>query len=67
MFVAFTKLIFFPGIYRQVKHDVEDDGLMECIDQFGVELPTGLFFGLSAQTGDLSGWFIVNNKGLRTT
>ena len=28
---------------------MEDDGLMECIDQFGVELPTGLFFGLSAQ------------------
>ena len=38
-----------------MKHDVEDDGLMECIDQSGVELPTGLFFGLSAQTGDLSG------------
>ena len=47
-----------------MKHDVEDDGLMECVDQFGVELPTGLFFGLSAQTGDLSGWLIVNNRGL---
>ena len=50
-----------------MKHDVEDDGLMECVDQFGVELPTGMFFGLSAQTGDLSGWFKVKNRGLRTT
>ncbi|XP_057297785.1 vesicular integral-membrane protein VIP36-like [Hydractinia symbiolongicarpus] len=38
-----------------IQYDIEDENKwVECLDKYGVELPTGYYFGLSAQTGDLS-------------
>ncbi|XP_065654291.1 vesicular integral-membrane protein VIP36 isoform X2 [Hydra vulgaris] len=38
-----------------VQYDIDnDDSWKECLDKYGVEMPTGYYFGLSAQTGDLS-------------
>lgn len=38
-----------------VQYDVENEGKWtQCLDRFGVHLPTGYYFGFSASTGDLS-------------
>lgn len=38
-----------------VLYDVEDEGKWtSCFDRFGVNLPTGYYFGFSSSTGDLS-------------
>lgn len=38
-----------------VQYDVEDEGKWnDCLDQYGVTLPTGYFIGFSGSTGDLS-------------
>jgi len=38
-----------------VQYDVEDDDKWQsCLDQYGVQLPTGYFIGFSGSTGDLS-------------
>ena len=34
-----------------------NDSWEECLDKYGVDLPTGYYFGLSAHTGELSGNF----------
>ena len=40
----------------QVKIDVDNQGRWrECLDVYGVILPTGYFLGFSAATGDLAG------------
>jgi hypothetical protein len=45
-------LVFSP----QILTDVEGKGeWRECLDVGGVKLPTGLYFGVSATTGELAG------------
>jgi len=44
------------SILIQIQHDVEDDDKwVDCLDHYGVELPTGYYLGFTSQTGDLSG------------
>jgi len=41
----------------QVSTDIEGtNSWLQCFSVDGVRLPTGYYFGVSAATGDLTGW-----------